>query len=43
MLEVDTSSNLGFVQAPMHLIATFEFVDNDWLKENLWKIVLLTF
>jgi hypothetical protein len=37
MLSVLTSSNIGLFQATMMTMATFELIDGDWIKEEVWK------
>jgi len=40
MLGVDAPGNLGLLQAVMRKISTFELIDGDILKENLWEFDL---
>lgn len=40
LLQVDAPANLGMLQAVLRKISTFELVDDDWLKENLWNFDL---
>jgi hypothetical protein len=40
MLKVNAPGNLNIFQAAIRKVATYEIVDGDLLKENLWKYKL---
>lgn len=37
LLQVNAPANLGLLQAVLRKISTFEIVDGDWIKENVWQ------